>query len=86
MQRVHRYPPKFLTDLYFKWARSVDPLLYENPMWWQSIEWVNLLFLMPFSVVAIIGFPLGWNWLRNWGIISSAFTFYSLVVIIAESL
>lgn len=28
------YPPKFLTDIYFKWARTVDPLLYENPVWW----------------------------------------------------
>lgn len=28
------YPPKVLTDLYFKWARTVDPLLYDNPVWW----------------------------------------------------
>lgn len=28
------YPPKFLTDLYFQWARTVDPLLYSNPVWW----------------------------------------------------
>jgi hypothetical protein len=28
------YPPKFLTDLYFRWARTVDPLLYANPVWW----------------------------------------------------
>jgi hypothetical protein len=28
------YPPKFLTDIYFLWAESVDPLLYQNPVWW----------------------------------------------------
>lgn len=28
------WPPKVLTDVYFKWARTVDPLLYANPVWW----------------------------------------------------
>ena len=82
----HRYPPKVLTDLYFKWARTVDPLLYENPMWWQSIEWINLLVLTPYALLAIVGFPLGWRWLRNPGMIVSSFTFYSLAVIIPTTL
>lgn len=25
---------QILTDVYFKWARTVDPLLYANPVWW----------------------------------------------------
>lgn len=28
------WPPKILTDVYFRWARTVDPLLYQNPVWW----------------------------------------------------
>lgn len=32
------YPPKAITWAYFRWARSVDPLLYLNPVWWQAIE------------------------------------------------
>lgn len=28
------YPPKALTDVYFLWAETVDPLLYANPIWW----------------------------------------------------
>lgn len=86
MLRRNRYPPKFLTDLYFKWARTVDPLLYENPMWWQAIEWVNLLVLTPYALLAVIGFPLGWRWLRNPGMIVSSFTAYSLAAIIPATL
>jgi hypothetical protein len=33
--RTLMYPPKVLTDLYFRWAETVDPLLYSNPVWWQ---------------------------------------------------
>ena len=32
------YPPKFLTDIYFLWAESVDPLLYQNPVWWYVLS------------------------------------------------
>jgi hypothetical protein len=53
------WPPKILSYLYFRWARTVDPLLYENPIWWQCIEWVNLLCLMPFSLLAIYAFIRG---------------------------
>eukprot|EP00762_Andalucia_godoyi_P003656 ANDGO_00642.mRNA.1 hypothetical protein NAEGRDRAFT_80368 len=80
------YPPKFLTNLYFKWARTVDPLLYENPMFWQVMEWVNLLCLMPFSAVAIFGFLKGWNRLRNFTLITQSFTFYSLLICIGCTL
>jgi hypothetical protein len=80
------YPPKFLTNLYFKWARTVDPLLYNNPMWWQVMEWVNLLVLAPFSLFAIVGFLRGWNWMRMPAIITSSFTFYSLLLCIGCAL
>ena len=32
---VLAWPPRALTDVYFKWARTVDPLLHANPMFWQ---------------------------------------------------
>jgi EXPERA (EXPanded EBP superfamily) len=80
------YPPKILTYLYFKWARTVDPLLYQNPVWWQCIEWVNLLCLTPFAFVAIIGFLRGWNWIRIPAIVVSSFTFYSLILCIGTTL
>ena len=28
------WPPRALTALYFQWAETVDPLLYQNPVWW----------------------------------------------------
>lgn len=28
------WPPRVLTQLYFHWAETVDPLLYQNPVWW----------------------------------------------------
>ena len=80
------WPPKFLTSLYFKWARTVDPLLYENPTWWQVIEWINLLSLLPYAFIALFGFLRGWNWVRNWGIVFSSFTLYSLFLCIGCSL
>lgn len=80
------YPPKWLSDFYFKWARTVDPLLYQNPVWWQCIEWVNLLCLMPFSVVALYAFAVGARWIRLPAIIVSSFTFYSLIMCIGTTL
>lgn len=80
------YPPKFLTDLYFKWARTVDPLLYDNPMWWQVMEWVNLLALMPFSIIAMAGFLAKWSWIRMPAIILSSCTGYSVLLCIFSSI
>jgi len=74
------WPPRFLTDIYFKWARTVDPLLYLNPIWWQCIEWVNLLCLMPMSIVGIIGFIKGFNWMRMPMVVVNSFTLYSVIV------
>lgn len=28
------WPPPVLTQVYFRWARTVDPLLYQNPVFW----------------------------------------------------
>jgi hypothetical protein len=80
------YPPKLLTRFYFKWARTVDPLLYANPVWWQCIEWVNLLVLTPFAPVAMYAFYRGAAWVRMPAVIVSAFTFYSLIVCIGTTL
>jgi hypothetical protein len=80
------YPPKYLTTIYFKWARTLDPLLYANPTWWQCIEWVNLLCLTPFAFVAAWAFAKGADWIRLPSIIVSSFTFYSLIVCIGTTL
>eukprot|EP00743_Colponemidia_sp_Colp-15_P008277 GILK01008984.1.p1 GENE.GILK01008984.1~~GILK01008984.1.p1 ORF type:complete len:230 (+),score=20.70 GILK01008984.1:76-765(+) len=80
------WPPKFLTKVYFMWARTVDPLLYDNPLFWQVMEWINLLTLMPYSAVAIFGFLRGWKWIRIPGIVTASFTFYSLCICIATTL
>lgn len=74
------YPPRVLTTVYFRWGRTVDPLLYTNPVWWQCIEWVNMLVLTPFALVASIGFLRGWAWLRMPAVVVSSFTPYSLVL------
>lgn len=80
------YPPKFLTDLYFKWARTVDPLLYQNPVWWQCIEWVNLCVLTPFAFVAPFAFLAGARWVRVPALVVSSFTHYSLILCIGTTL
>jgi hypothetical protein len=80
------YPPKELTRLYFRWARTVDPLLYQNPPFWQVIEWVNLCLMMPFSVVAMCAFWAGAPWIRVPAIVVSAFTLYSLLLCMGTTL
>ena len=79
-------PPHFLSYYYFRWARTADPLLFQNPIWWQCIEWVNLLCLMPFSLWALRAFWRGDNSVRLPAIIVSSFTFYSLILCIGSSL
>ena len=80
------WPPAFLTEVYFKWARTVDPLLYANPMFWQCIEWVNMLVLTPFALIAIPGVLLGASWVRIPAIVVSSFTHYSLILCMGTTL
>jgi len=80
------WPPRFLTDMYFRWARAIDPLLYINPLYWQIMEWINLLGLMPFSICALWGFVRGSNWIRLPAIITSSWTWYSLMICIGCTL
>jgi hypothetical protein len=80
------YPPKVLTDIYFLWGRTVDPLLFLNPMWWQCIEWINLLCLTPFAFAAVYGFWVGADWVRLPAIVISSFTPYSLVLCMGSTM
>lgn len=80
------WPPPVLTYLYYRWARTVDPLLYLNPIWWQCIEWVNLCCLMPFSVYAGYAFAVGQRAVTKPAFIVQAFTFYSLIMCIGSTL
>jgi hypothetical protein len=80
------YPPRVLTAVYFKWGRTVDPLLYLNPVWWQAIEWVNLCVLTPFAIIAIPAFLCGWERVRIPAIIVSSFTPYSLVLCMGSTM
>ena len=72
--------------MYFKWARTVDPLLHANPMFWQCIEWVNMLCLTPFALVAIVGVLRGVAWVRVPAIVVSSFTHYSLILCMGTTL
>jgi len=80
------FPPRWLSYYYFRWARTADPLLYQNPIWWQCIEWVNLLCLMPFAALAIPAFARGDNRVALPAVVVSSFTFYSLILCIGASL
>lgn len=64
----------------------MDPLLYSNPVWWQCIEWVNLLVLTPFALVGVVAFLRGWAWARQPAVVVSAFTLYSLILCIGTTL
>jgi len=55
-------------------------------MFWQCIEWMNLLTLMPYSLYALYGFYAGDNRIRMPGLITQSFTIYSLVICIGCTL
>lgn len=80
------WPPALLSRIYLSWARNVDPVLYQNPVFFQAMEWFNLLILMPFSLYAIYVFVRGRGAIRKAAFITQAFTFYSVVLCTAAAL
>jgi hypothetical protein len=73
-------------QVYFKWARTVDPLLYDNPPFWQAIEWVNMLVLTPFALLAVPALLAGRGWVRMPAVVVSSFTHYSLILCMGATL
>jgi hypothetical protein len=76
------WPPPGLSRMYLIWARAADPLLLENPPLFQAMEWVNLVLLMPFALMAVYAFARGldFGFLRGLGLLLQAFTFYSVLL------
>lgn len=79
------WPPVFITELYLRFCEEADPLLCSNPPFFQAMEYINLLFLLPFSVLAVVAFIAGWNWVRQPAIVSSCCIFFSINICVAES-
>jgi hypothetical protein len=48
-----------MAELMKEWAVKYDPLLLANPLWYRTIQWVNVVFFGPYYFVAMIAFLRG---------------------------
>jgi hypothetical protein len=82
------WPPQFITDqVYMPWAETIDPLMLENPFFWQLMEWINVLFLLPGNLIMVVGFLFGWaKSFRTFGLIHATALAYSMVLCLGTGL
>jgi hypothetical protein len=61
-----------------------DFLVRDNPLWFASLVWCELLLQLPFFFVAAYAFVAGKNWIRAPAIMYGAHAATTLVPILAE--
>jgi hypothetical protein len=77
--------PKALRDLVAWHIRTNgDFLVRDNPLWFASLVWCELLLQLPFFFVAAYAFVAGKNWIRAPAIMYGAHAATTLVPILAE--
>ena len=79
------WPLKIITDqVFMPWGRNIDPIMIENPFFWQVMEWINILFLSPMNAVLAFAFLTGRaGSYRNWALIHASGLLYSMVLCLA---
>lgn len=80
-----KHYPKPLRDL-VQWhiSHHGDFLVRDNPLWFASLIWCELLIQLPFFFVAAYAFVRGKNWIRAPAIMYGAHAATTLVPILAE--
>ncbi len=69
----------YITDIYYEWGVTVDPLLIENPVFFQIMEWINNLFLAPGNIIMLFAFFYGKTNFRAFGLIHASALLYSMI-------
>jgi len=82
------WPPQFITDqVYMPWGNNIDPIMIENPFFWQVMEWINILFLTPVNAILAFAFLFGKaGSYRSLAFIHSSALLYSMVLCLATGL
>jgi hypothetical protein len=82
-----RWPPRALVDaLQDTWARNVDLIFLERPVWYKAFMWWEMLFFGPYYAAAIYALLRRRNWIRMPSIVYSSVMLTKMSVIVAESL
>jgi hypothetical protein len=76
--RPLNWPPQFVTDIYMIWGETVDPMMIENPIFWQIMEWINVVFLAPGNLIMLYAFVFGRKNFRAFGLIHASALLYSM--------
>ena len=66
--------------------REIRPLLYERPVWYTTIVWIDQVVYGPFYIAALYAFWKGKEWIRNWSIIWAAVMLATVTIILGEEI
>ncbi|CAM9839119.1 unnamed protein product [Discosporangium mesarthrocarpum] len=82
------YYPQVLQDLVkFHVETNHDHLMSTPvPAWFEALVWMELVFQMPFFVLASVAFVKGWNWIRIPCIVYGSSAFTSMAPILGNTL
>uniref|UniRef100_A0A7S4IGQ5 EXPERA domain-containing protein n=1 Tax=Vannella robusta TaxID=1487602 RepID=A0A7S4IGQ5_9EUKA len=78
------YPPSTFVEIMIWWGRTYNPLCLTNPLFYRTIQTINVALAGPFFLFAMINFISGHNWIRLPTLIWSSCNLYSLVIIVTE--
>jgi len=80
------YPPRFMVETMIWWGRTYNPLCLINPLFFRTIQIVNVILFGPFFIFGLFTFIRGLTWIRTPAIMWSVCSLFSLVLIISEEL
>jgi EXPERA (EXPanded EBP superfamily) len=78
------WPPPPLVDLVHWYGERYDPLLLARPPFWRMTIWIDVLFFGPFSVLAIVAFIRGRDWIRTPAFVWSGTMLANVLIILME--
>mmetsp|Transcript_10598 Transcript_10598/g.27763 ORF Transcript_10598/g.27763 Transcript_10598/m.27763 type:complete len:454 (-) Transcript_10598:259-1620(-) len=58
------WPPTFMKELFWWWVNTIDPLLLNNPLWYQILCGYSPLVHAPFHLVAVYAIIKQKQWIR----------------------
>jgi hypothetical protein len=80
------WPPAYMIDFLHWYLARYDPLIYERPVWYTTIVWIDQIVNGPFYIAALYAFWKGKDWIRNWSIIWAAVMLTTVTIILGEEI
>ncbi|KAL9645985.1 hypothetical protein ABK040_000438 [Willaertia magna] len=87
IDRPLNWPPAGFTKSTYKlYGEKVDPIMINNPFFWQLMEWINVIFMTLGNILMASAFIFGWKSFRAFGIIHATSLLYSLILCLGVGL